>query len=331
MSAYNFRLATLADKDAILDFMNTHWGSRHPLVNLPDFFCYYYQNGDPNAQKLNFALCLDEDGIAAVCGFIPAAQSGEDIWISIWCADKRAKGSGLELMSMMPRLTGAKRLSCNNIRPNTIPFYEFLGYTGARMDHFYRLAPRAEYKVARITDPTILPAGGDGVLVPFSDFAALQQQFVPPVDARPRKDLWYLERRYFRNPRLQYLVFGGLVDGGCPLLFCLRKVAVEGTFVLRLVDIVGDHQLLPRFGTALDRLLREGQAEYIDCYCWGVPVETMAAAGFCERLPDGPNIIPHYLTPPLFENVEYYLFTSDPENFTMFRADGDQDRPNLSC
>ena len=68
---------------------------------------------------------------------------------------------------MMPQLTGAKRLSCNNIRPNTIPFYEFLGYTGARMDHFYRLAPRAEYKVARITDPTILPAGGDGVLVPF--------------------------------------------------------------------------------------------------------------------------------------------------------------------
>ena len=332
MSEDTFRLAVPGDKDAIVDFMNTHWGSRHPLVNLPDYFAYYYQNGEAHPDRLNFALCLFPSGeIAAVCGFIPSSLAGDELWISIWCADKRAKGSGLELMAKMPQLTGASRLSCNNIRPATIPFYEFLGYTGARMNHFYRLAPRAAYKVARIRDTSILPVGGEGTLCRFSEFGELREQFSGLGTGHPKKDLWYLERRYYHYPRQSYLVYGGFLDGSCPLLFCLRRVEVEGTFVLRLVDIVGDHSLLPRFGAALDRLLGEMQAEYIDCYCWGVPTETMAAAGFCERMENGPNIIPHYLTPPLYENVEYYLFTSDPKGFVMFRADGDQDRPNISC
>ena len=332
MSDYTFRRALRGDGDAVIDFLNRNWGSRHPLVNLPDYFTYYYRNGDPQAEQLNFLLCLAGDAIAAVCGYIPASQSGEDIWISIWCADRCAKGSGLELMSRVLELTGAKRMSCNNIRPNTIPFYEFLGYTGARMGHFYRLAPRPDYRVARVKTPVRLPVGGSGALRPLADAAALRAAFAPPANAVPHKDLWYLTRRYFAYPRQKYLVYGGFLGGQCPLLFCLRRVEVCGTAVLRLVDIVGDRAQLPQFGAALDALLTQQDAEYIDCYCAGVPAALMAAAGFCERPEQsGEVLIPHYLTPPLFENVEYYYFTSVTEDFAMFRADGDQDRPNLQC
>ena len=52
-------------------------------------------------------------------------------------------------------------------------------------------------------------------------------------------------------------------------------------------------------------------------------------SGFCARTEDDLNIIPNYLTPPLCENTEYYFFTSEPAAFTMFKADGDQDRPNI--
>ncbi|MEG1932327.1 MAG: hypothetical protein RR075_04375, partial [Pygmaiobacter sp.] len=163
MSLYSFRLARLSDKDAMLQFMNTHWGSRHPLMNLPDYFTYYYQNGDPSCTALNFALCLNETGdIAALCGFIPSCADGSDIWVSIWCANKKEKGSGLELMDKLPKLTGAKLLSCNNIRSNTIPFYEFLGYTGARMRHWYRLALREQFAVAVPKSRERQPIAGDG-------------------------------------------------------------------------------------------------------------------------------------------------------------------------
>ena len=47
------------------------------------------------------------------------------------------------------------------------------------------------------------------------------------------------------------------------------------------------------------------------------------------RLEGDGSVIPNYLTPPLLENTEYYYFTNKPENFVLFKADGDQDRPNL--
>ena len=62
---------------------------------------------------------------------------------------------------------------------------------------------------------------------------------------------------------------------------------------------------------------------------FGIPADVWLAAGFTERIEGDGCIIPNYLTPPLHENTEYYYFTNKPENFVMFKADGDQDRPNL--
>ena len=38
---------------------------------------------------------------------------------------------------------------------------------------------------------------------------------------------------------------------------------------------------------------------------------------------------PNYLT--AVQNTEYYYFTNQPDGFVLFKADGDQDRPNLPC
>ena len=100
--------------------------------------------------------------------------------------------------------------------------------------------------------------------------------------------------------------------------------------VLRIVDYIGDPELLPELGAALDALLKETGAEYADCYNVGIRPELWAEAGFRERTPEDPSVIPNYLTPPLYENTEYYYFTNKPEGFVLFKADGDQDRPNLS-
>ena len=99
--------------------------------------------------------------------------------------------------------------------------------------------------------------------------------------------------------------------------------------VLRLVDYIGPDALLPRLGAALDALLQSSGAEYIDCYCAGIPAELWAAAGFAQRCIGDGVTIPNYLNPPLLANTEYYYFTSAPEGCVLFKADGDQDRPNL--
>ena len=54
-----------------------------------------------------------------------------------------------------------------------------------------------------------------------------------------------------------------------------------------------------------------------------------AATGCSERKEGDANSLPNYRQPPLFENTEYYYFTSDPDRFVLFKADVAQDRPNL--
>ena len=49
-----------------------------------------------------------------------------------------------------------------------------------------------------------------------------------------------------------------------------------------------------------------------------------------ERTETSKAVIPNYLTPPLYENTEYYYFTNTSDHFVLFKADGDQDRPNLA-
>ena len=138
-----------------------------------------------------------------------------------------------------------------------------------------------------------------------------------------------MQRRYFAFPHLTYQVYAAKEQGRLLAYLVCRVVDSGQGKALRIADFVGDTSLLPRLGAAIDRLLKASGAEYAECYCAGVDPAVMAAAGFCERREGDANILPNYLQPPLFENTEYYYFTSDPDRFVLFKADGDQDRPNL--
>ncbi len=342
-NGYTFRLARADEAGSIISFMNTHWDVRHPLVNVPDFFNYYYDAGDGT---LRFALAETQAGgrLAALAGFIPASQSANpDIWVSIWVADKSMRGSGLELMAVLPTLTGCRTLACNNIRPETMPFYNFLGYETGRVEQYYRLsspAPPGGYKIARVRQVDILPVSGCAALRELSSPAALAEVLpavlaaTPPEEQNPAKDLWHLQRRYFTynhfSSQHTYRLYAACGEDGAPFaLFATRLTAWEGTNVLRIVDYIGRPAHLPKAGRALDALLQSTAVEYADFYCAGIPEDTMNAAGFTLRREHDENIIPNYLSPPLFENTDYYYFTSRSAGFTVFKADGDQDRPRL--
>ncbi len=337
MSGRAFRLARESDRAAITAFMNMHWGAPHPLVNVPVLFDYYYK---ADGGALRFALAEDDGALSALAGFLPASDNAHpDIWVSIWVADKAARGAGLELMAELPALTGCRTLACNNIRENTLPFYEFLGYATGRLEQFYRLAPRETYALARVENPVFLPAGGDAELMALSSAAALADAAGAVHTGErlramnPQKDLWYLRHRYLEFPALapahQYRLYAASAGGAPFALLATRMASWEGTNVLRLVDYIGLPEDFPRLGAALDRLMHSVDAEYMDCYCAGIPAETMTAAGFCLRQTGSKDIIPNYLDPPVCENTDYFYFTSNPSQFTMFKADGDQDRPNI--
>lgn len=316
------RLARPDERTLITSFLDEHWGSRHPLIHCDDFFNYYYTSKD----TLQFALAFSGEELCAVAGYILANQCPEpDIWVSIWCAKKGCNGAGLELMAALPKLTNARVMACNNIRPKTMAFYTFLGYTAARLPHYYRLGTHSSFEVAKIACPERLPVAPGKPLEPLATEEDFRAVFKPNDAVCPYKDMWYLVRRYYHFPRQTYQVWH--LEGR---ILVTRTVEVDTQRVLRVVDYIGLPEDFPLLGFGIDQLMQELDVEYSDCYCAGISAEQMALAGWSERGEDCANIIPNYLTPPLYENTEYYYFTSEPNHFMMFKADGDQDRPNIT-
>lgn len=308
-----------------------------PALTRPEFYRHYFAG---RAGVPQFAVAEQNGQLLSAAGYIVASAAPHpDAWVSTWLALKGHNGVGLDLMSALPGLIGANVLACNNIRPATCALYRFLGWQAGRIPHYYRLANRDTYLLAQPSHKSILPVGGGAAgrlpLERVPDAAALVPLGMPPCSHTPKKDPWYLRRRYFYYPHYRYDVWAARENGATCAYVVTRTVpaAADGTGpevpVLRVVDYIGENAVLPRLGTALDTLLRESGAEYMDCYCAGIPAEYWIKAGFCERRPDDGTVIPNYLNPPLRENTEYYYFTSRPENFVVFKADGDQDRPNL--
>ncbi len=314
----------MAEKDRLVEFMNSNWGSSHPLINNDVFFGYYYADGD----MTNFYISEKDGDIIAVCGYIPSSKKEDgDIWISIWLAKKGHNGAGLELMGKMKELTGASLVSCNNIRKETMPFYTFLGWQPGELLHRYRLRDLDEYVICDVTDRTIPacePSGAELVL--FESIRKVKEHFDRFGLSRPGKDLWHVERRYYSYPYYRYLVYGVRKDGSFPALAVFRVNEGSEGNVLRLVDYIGDPADFGLLSGCIDPLMEEFDCEYCDVYCRGVEPEK---AGFKVRDERDPNVIPNYLDPLLKKNIDYYYFTSETEGFMMFKADGDQDRKNL--
>ena len=96
--------------------------------------------------------------------------------------------------------------------------------------------------------------------------------------------------------------------------------------VIRLVDIIGDVSVIESMANLLDDLLKQYNAEYIDCYETGVAEDLFKQGGWVKR-EETSNIIPNYFSPFEMKNIEIYYFSSD-EDIILFKGDGDQDRPN---
>lgn len=309
------------------------WGKPHPLIHNEALFAYYYRDPDGS---LRFAAARDRETgrFLSVCGWI-AASAGDapDVWISFLVSGKGAPAAlSLRLFEFIREHTGCRTFACNNIRPKTRALYEFFGYTVAEMTQYYRINKFVDnYTICIIRRPDVLPVASSSLTAePLLDADALARfPFEVYRENQPYKDRAYVQKRFFENQWFDYKVYA-LCAGGVPVaLLVLRIIDSAGARVIRVVDFIGDRAQIPGCGEFLDRLMRESGAEFADWYAYGVGDGAMTQAGFLPRRADDPNILPNYLEPPLYENVDFTLFTSAPSGYLMFKADGDQDRANL--
>ena len=328
-----FYVASLGETDEIMDFIRTYWNPKHILANDKDFFLYEFQNGE----NVNFCLARNKISreIEAIMGFYPYSKnmlpgkgdfSGGILKVN---PNSKIPMLGMELPRRMFQIFQQRVYIGNGANPVTaLPLeLKYLKHSGGKLKQFYMLLDRDRYTIAKIANFPVSHKYSE-IQKELHKYADAEEMYYKFDDNNfqnrlPYKDRWYVEKRYFKHPIYKYQMWG--IEDKTVLVG--REIVYNGSKVLRIVDILGTVDELQYVGKALKQLQTENAYEYIDLYEHGIPDEVLCKAGFVERIENDENIIPNYFEPYECRNVDIYYHT-DNEAVVIFKADGDQDRPN---
>lgn len=330
---YEIRFAKYEEIDEIMQFLDIYWRKNHILVRDRSFFEYEMVVDG----QVNFVIAKDKETgmIHGLHGFLMASKNREkfDTWGSIWKVIPGTMGLlGLEIVRRLEVYTKTRAFLSMGGNPNTtVPILQRMRHFNdvGKMQHFYCLANREEYHVAKVDhyEPFVENREYQVQFIQFNGIEELQKlyDFSYNEDAFPYKDRWYVKHRYFDHPIYDYQVYGLAEEKEAKALFFCREQEYNGTKVLRIVDYIGKPEL---FG-GISGFLKAGleKYEYIDLYCYGFDTSIVRQAGMIELQEDDTNIIPNYFAPYVAENIDIWVGTPKGRA-VFFKADGDQDRPN---
>ena len=325
---YDIRQARYDEIDEIMQFINTYWKNGHILATNREFFEYEFVVGG----NVNFFLAKNRETaeIESLTGCVFASNNPDkrDIWGSIWKTRNDHPNMpflGMELGRRLDAFYKVRNHLGVGINPGTaMILLQAVDVYCAKMNHFYRISDKEEYKIAKISNKIIVSKNDILQFQPklLNSLTDLEKEFDFELvkDCVPYKDPWYVNRRYFTYPIYKYNVYS--IPNA---IFVTREQEFNGEKILRIVDYIGERS---SFGGLYDFFTeRLKEYEYIDFYNLGFEEEFLLNAGFVKREETSENIIPNYFSPFVQKNVEIYVHAPN-QNCLFFKADADQDRPN---
>lgn len=328
------RFATINDIEHVMEFLKKNWFDNHVMAN--SFELMQYEHGWNGSFTYVIAEGTKTRNIYGVCGYLPYSSSSEqiDIGAGIWKAINSSQFLlGTEILKFVQNNTNCRMFACCGTNPKTDRFRKLLGHTIGNLNHFYRLSDKKQYHIAIVHKKTITDTEGlPNVLVPIKSYS----EFITLFDVNrfknriPFRDNIYIKHRYFEHIKYKYLLYGIMSGNTVSSVIIGRENVVNDTKVFRIVDFIGNEIDLIHISCSLQCLMDLHEYEYVDFYNYGIDKEIMLRAGFVLRKLDDDNIIPNYFEPFVQKNVEIRFSTNvdSSTKFYMFKADGDQDRPN---
>ncbi len=334
---YDIRLGKRQDITAIMEFIRTRWSMDHILSKDRELFEYEFCDGD----TVNMVLAIDREtnDIHGVLGFLRTSHTTDyerkAIWGSVWKvidSPDVVPFLGVELAKRVYPLSGAHLFIGNGANPDTSIRLRKLFFHSktAKLKHHYVYNPNlSEFKLAVIAEPKEQKTFVDSNQ-PINSLESMEdvRAFIDleQTSQVPYKDYWYVNKRFFNHPYYKYLLWG-ITDSLAQGMVVTREVSYDGAKALRIVDYYGDQKLFAYSGAFWSRLMEECGYEYVDFYEHGFDQEAISAAGFYCIGDEDANIIPNYFEPFVRKNVDIWGHFENIETL-LFKADGDQDRPN---
>lgn len=331
----------------------TH-GEDHVLRNRPLFDWFFARA--PETDLANLVVAYQGDTLISLLGYMPTKflWGGETVtgaWMAHWMTRiGHRHGAGALLMKKMTELypvvagQGASLMNQAIVTKMNFRFTERM----PKVVYVFNQQRVADAFNCRIGNRRELDRNQAGELSPVAalpvDGFNPDWSCYPSLQYATLRDAAYLKYRYFDYPFFKYLVF---IEGEADRpAVCVARIAdtTRGIRVARVLEFffpetpIGRTQAVSLARGCLSYFEAQN-CDYADFYCTASAyTELLVDAGFAH---EDEGVLPSLLDPidfsRRFQNLELYVspalrakYPGGEDQFTVTRADGDQDRPNES-
>lgn len=333
---YQIKCCSEAEVDKLQLFIRKNIRENEFLAHDKDFLKWQYY--DKKSLNYNFLIALHSvsNEIHGLYGFLPTYQfdaglsEEKDIWTTNWVVNKEISQNnlGLKLIFHLLKLLEPKSFGGPGFSDTGYQLFKALKYVTGILNHYYILNKIIiNYRIAanvnsslkqRFNKEKISPIK----LIEIDNIDNLKLNL--DTNIRPKKSIEYVKNRYFAHPIYKYRFFIVKKDSKCLALFIVKKIFVNGSSCLRIVDILGDISYIKYVD--YQYLLDKENSEYIDCLNHGINSNIFFSAGFQKR--NDEIIVPEHFDP--FEQRNFdvrYAYKCSSGNYVIFKGDGGLDRP----
>ena len=317
------------------DFLAKHWSENHVFVSSSKLL--RWQHFSTVEKTINFVVAYNNTSkeFDAILGFIPTSQydfniKNRDIWLAIWKVkeEEASTGIGLKILLFLNSNYKASSIGVLGISEDAMKIYKAFRYKTGILKHFYiKNDSLTNYHIASFNYVSNVNYSAN----PNIDIKQItDKEFLSAnifYQYTPYKTKYYFINRYFNNSFYDYTFNALIIKNTIIGVFITRKILVDKFACLRIVDWIGGYS--KNLYNEFQKLLQKNDAEYIDFLCKVPNEDEISEMGFLEKNADY-AVIPNYFEPYLKKNTNIkFAYKSIENNYAIFKADSDQDRPNI--
>ena len=324
-----------------MSFIEDHWQKGHVLATSSVLMDWQHGAAD---DAYDYLVARDSEKILGVLGYIatrrfdPSQIAANVIWLALWKIEKDAgvAGLGLRMLDSLGKLETHAALAVNGINLAHPPMYKALRYEVGELRQYFVTCPRRMQTLVTAPADYSWPVPlGDGALweeMMEEDLLNLSPAVLSTTGS-VHKTATYFLNRFLRHPIYQYRVYLLTSSNGEQALVASRVAEWQKARVVRLVDFSGEPTAFRSSGRGLARVMEECGAEYADFWSYGMDESFIRPTGMVPVEPSGSVVVPNYFEPFIAKNGRILCAVKRANGSALptmiFRADGDQDRPNL--
>ena len=326
------------DIDAFMLFMSDNLSVDSILAKSRAFIKKQFYRANEKCYNFLVAKSKKTKEIIGVLGFVDtyfyeARNLDENFtWFTNWLVKKTAEPIvGIQLLYSAYQLKTPSLFGAVGLSDIALSIYKKLRYRTGELTQYYMQNP--EKKPYLITG-----SGKNGSEHCFRrnrrwniEIVKNSERTEIGTDAKPQKSLRYLYQKYCLNAFYPYELYSVAENTESRGYVVLKEDQHNGVKALRIVDFIGDEECFRYGGSAFYELMVEREAEFLDCYCYGIDPKNMVEGGFLQNEMTDEIVVPCYFEPFCRANIPIHFAYQLPKEarFTVFKGDGDREFPRI--